>query len=180
MTLTLRPATLTDAPAIAALHAASWRFAYRGAYPDEYLDGPVFEDRARVWNERLTSPPANQHVTLAENGGKLIGFACSFGDDDEQWGTLVDNLHVRPDLHRQGTGRRLLAEVAAWCSETYPESGLYLWVLAQNDRAQRFYKALGATDHGTKSSTPPGGGTITAHRYAWTPEQLPSLSSLAG
>jgi GNAT superfamily N-acetyltransferase len=168
---TLRPATPTDAPAIANLHAQSWRFAYRGAYPD----GPVFEDRARVWNERLTSPATNQHVTLAEDNGALIGFACSYGDDDAQWGTLVDNLHVHPNRHRQGTGRLLLAEVAAWCSQTYPDRGLYLWVLAQNDRAQRFYKSLGAADQGTKTSTPPGGGTITAHRYTWSPAQLQSL-----
>ena len=176
--MNLRPATLADAAAIANLHAESWRFAYRGSYPDAYLDGPVFEDRAQVWNERLTSPAANQHVTLAEEAGALVGFACSYGDDDAQWGTLLDNLHVHPERHRQGTGRLLLAELASWCIQAYPGRGLYLWVLAQNDRAQRFYKALGATDQGTKTSTPPGGGTVTAHRYAWAAEQLQSLKSL--
>jgi ribosomal protein S18 acetylase RimI-like enzyme len=175
--VTLRPATLPDAPAIAILHAESWRFAYRGSYPDSYLDGPVFEDRARVWNERLAAPAPNQHVTLAEDNGTLIGFACSYGDDDPEWGTLLDNLHVQPDRHRQGTGRLLLAEVASWSSQTYPGRGLYLWVLAQNDRAQRFYKALGASDQGTKTSTPPGGGAITAHRYTWSSAQLQSLQS---
>ncbi len=176
MTVPLRLATRDDAPAIADLHADSWRFAYRGAYSDEYLDGPVFEDRAGVWEERMSSPPANQHVTLAEDGDALVGFVCAYGADDEHWGTLVDNLHVRPDRHGQGIGKRLLAEVAEWCLTEYPAGGLYLWVLEQNSRARRFYESLGAKDVETKSSVPPGGGTTFARRYVWSRAQLTELS----
>lgn len=46
-----REATGADAMAVATLHAESWRAFYRGAYRDEYLDGDVFEDRLRVWEE---------------------------------------------------------------------------------------------------------------------------------
>jgi GNAT superfamily N-acetyltransferase len=180
MSITLREATQADAPAIAALHAESWRFAYRGAYSDEYLDGPVFEDRARVWQDRMSSPRPNQHVILAEDGDALVGFVCAYGADDERWGTLVDNLHVRPDRHRQGTGKRLLAEVAAWCLAEHANSGLYLWVLEQNSRARRFYESLGAKDVESKSSVPPGGGATVAHRYVWPPAKLAALCALKG
>ena len=37
-----------DASAIAALHAESWRSAYRGLYPDEFLDGPILEERLLI------------------------------------------------------------------------------------------------------------------------------------
>jgi GNAT superfamily N-acetyltransferase len=177
VTVTFRLATRDDALAIAALHADSWRFAYRGSYSDEYLDGPVFEDRARVWQERLSSPPPNQHVVLAEDGDALVGFVCAYGADDEQWGTLVDNLHVRPDRHGQGIGKRLLAEVAGWCQTEHTGSGLYLWVLEQNSRARRFYESLGAKDVETKSSAPPGGGTTFPHRYVWLSAQLIQLAA---
>jgi ribosomal protein S18 acetylase RimI-like enzyme len=174
--ITLRLATLADAPAVAALHTESWRFAYRGAYSDEYLDGPVFEDRARVWRQRLSSPPENQHVILAEDGDALVGFICAYGADDERYGTLVDNLHVRPALHRRGIGRHLLAEVAAWNLVEHPGVGVYLWVLEQNARAQAFYQHLGANDVGSKTTVPPGGGSTVARRYAWSPQQLPVLA----
>ena len=177
MTVTLRLATRDDAPAIAALHAESSRFAYRGVYSDEYLDGPVYADRARVWQERMSSPPENQHVILAEDGDALVGFVCAYEADDVQWGTRVDNLHVRPDRHRHGIGRRLLAEVAAWCLTEDPAGGLYLWVVDQNARARAFYQSLGATDVGSQTSTPPGGGSTINHRYVWSPEQLPKLAS---
>jgi ribosomal protein S18 acetylase RimI-like enzyme len=172
-----RAATPADAPAVAALHAESWRFAYRGAYSDEYLDGPVFEDRARVWNERLSSPPPNQHVILAEDGDELVGFICAYGADDEQWGTLVDNLHVRPALHRNGTGRRLLAEVAEWNLIEHPGVGVYLWVLEQNARAQAFYQHLGSKDVGSKTIVPPGGGSTVARRYGWSPAHMAELAA---
>ncbi len=48
-----REATAEDALAVATLHAESWRTHYRGAYRDEYLDGPVLEERTGVWSERV-------------------------------------------------------------------------------------------------------------------------------
>jgi GNAT superfamily N-acetyltransferase len=134
--LRYRRATYDDATAIAALHAESWRVAYRGALRDEFLDGDIAQNRITVWDERLTAPAANQLVVIAEEGDRVIGFACAYGRDDARWGTLLDNLHVRRERHGQGTGRRLLSEVAAWRGARYPDSGLYLWVLEQNSQAR--------------------------------------------
>jgi len=162
-----REATSADATAIATLHAESWRLHYRGAYRDEYLDGDVVADRLRVWSERLAAPRADQFVVLAEADAVLIGFACVYGRHDATWGSLLDNLHVRPDRQRGGVGVALVAEVAAWCRAHCGDCGLYLWVLAENVRAQRFYERLGATDEGGEWSEPPGGGRIHGRRYAW-------------
>ncbi len=172
----LRQGTRADAAAIAALHAESWRFAYRGIYPDEYLDGPVIDDRVRVWAERFTAPPPGQFVVVAEDDGELVGFACAFGESDETWGTLVDNLHVRPDRLREGTGRRLLGEIARWCLKTYPGRPMHLWVLEQNDRAQRFYGALAADHEGSRVTATPGVGQTVAWRMVWPPAKLAELA----
>ena len=100
--LNFREAVREDAPAIAKLHADSWRVTYRGSYRDEFLDGPVFQDRLDVWNQRMSSPVTNQFVLLAEDNDGLVGFACAYGGDSEQWGSLLDNLHVRRQQHRHG------------------------------------------------------------------------------
>jgi GNAT superfamily N-acetyltransferase len=164
-----REARYEDARAIARLHAESWRVAYRGAYRDEFLDGGVEQDRIDVWEQRLSAPAPNQLVVLAEEeDARLVGFACAYGADDARWGTLLDNLHVRRDRHRSGTGTRLVSEVATWCRARYPDCGLYLWVLERNDQARRFYERLGATDRGGELSVPPGGGQVQSRRYAWT------------
>ncbi|MEN8162339.1 MAG: GNAT family N-acetyltransferase [Myxococcota bacterium] len=164
----LRAAGAADAPLVAALHAESWRAHYRGAYRDTYLDGDVVADRQRVWEERLGSPPPNQHVVLAEEGGEPLGFACVYGTADPRWGSLLDNLHVRPAHQGRRVGAHLVADVVAWCRQHHPACGLYLWVLAENEGAQRFYRRLGASDRGGELSEPPGGGTIHGRRYVWT------------
>lgn len=165
-----RHAAVADWRAIANLHAESWRATYRGAYSDEYLDGPVFAEREQVWRVRLSAPPRNQFVVVAEADNGIIGFACAYGDDDERWGTLLDNIHVSPGLHRRGVGTRLVTQIAVWCRSHHPDSGLYLWVLGQNTDAQRFYERLGATDRLVEHRPPPigGGGPRPVHLFAWS------------
>ena len=165
-----REATYEDAVTIATLHAESWRVTYRGSYREEFLDGPVFQDRMVVWDTRLSMPRPNQFVVLAEEEGRVMGFACAYGSDDERWGSLLDNIHVRRELHRQGTGTRLVSEVARWCRANYADCGLYLWVIAKNHQARRFYERLGATDRGRELRAPSAGGgePRDVRRYAWT------------
>jgi GNAT superfamily N-acetyltransferase len=172
----LRRATFDDAVAIARLHAESWRVAYRGALRDGFLDGDdVLQDRLDVWKTRLAASPANQFVVVAEEGDRMVGFACAFGRDDERWGTLLDNIHVRRERHGQGMGTRLLAEVAGWSLATYPDVGLYLRVLESNHQAQRFYRHLGATDRAGDAWVPPGGGAVARRWYAWSRAELAEL-----
>lgn len=165
--VTLRRAESKDADSIALLHADSWRVTYRGMFRDEFLDGDVFADRKDVWRQRFTEPRENQVVFLAEEGGELRGFVCAFGGEDPQFGTLIDNLHVRQDKKRQGIGKRLMQEVAHWSGQRYPGTGLYLGVLEPNTPARRFYESLGATHQATARWEPPGGGEVVDLRYVW-------------
>jgi GNAT superfamily N-acetyltransferase len=164
----LREATPADAEQIAVLHADSWRRTYRGMMRDEFLDGHVVQNRLSVWRERLDSPAANQLVVVAEAGGVIEGFVCVLGDDDARWGSLVDNLHVRHDVHKHGIGRQLMREAAAWAEANYAGRGLYLWVMHANENAQRFYARLGGTNEGAEEHENTGGGVAHVFRYAWT------------
>jgi ribosomal protein S18 acetylase RimI-like enzyme len=160
----IRLGRAADAPAIAALQAESWRHTYRGFLADTYLDREVFADRDVVWRRRFGEPQETPVLTLvAEDHGTLVGFAHSYVDDDAEWGTLVDNLHVRPDRKRAGIATRLMGETAARLQQRGCTSGLYLWVVERNVPAQRFYEALGgcAADRGL------AGGTVPTVRYVW-------------
>jgi len=175
--LKYREATPADSESIAALHARSWQVNYRGAFPDSYLDGDALDERRAVWADRFAAAPDNQFVVLCEDdGGELLGFACAFGEADERWGTLLDNLHVRPGMNGQGIGKRLVRRVAAWHLAKYPERPMYLWVLEQNQRGQRFYERLGGTREDTVAFDTPGGGQSTGIRYAWSGDALRALA----
>ena len=164
-----RSALAADAATVAELHADSWRRHYRGAYPDEYLDGPVFDDRLAVWSERLADPARAASTVLASVAGELVGFVHVVHDADELHGSLIDNLHVRSGRERTGVGRELMRRAATLVVRERPGRPMFLWVLEQNERAQAFYGALGGDALDRKTSTPPGDGgrLITAIRYVW-------------
>ena len=51
--LTIRPAEIDDAPAIARVHVETWRWSYRGIVPEAYLDSTTVQNRAFVWAHLL-------------------------------------------------------------------------------------------------------------------------------
>ena len=134
---------------------------------DEYLDGGLLSERMTAWIERLTHPKPAQRVVLAEVEHQLAGFACAFGREDPELGTLLDNLHVSAGFQRQGIGASLFAEIAIWCEATFPEAGLHLWVLEANSQARRFYDGLGGERVRTEIWQAPDGGALPSLCYAW-------------
>jgi GNAT superfamily N-acetyltransferase len=163
----LRTAQLKDAQAIAQLHTESWRSAYRGILLDSFLDGDIVQNRLEIWTKRFNEPSPNQHIILAEKDGELQGFVCIYGANDAQWGSLIDNLHVKPHLKGQGIGKILIYEAMKWAKENYPQSGIYLWVYEANISARQFYIHSGGKEVEIHLHENPGGGVANAIRCAW-------------
>jgi predicted N-acetyltransferase YhbS len=166
--ISFRPATPDDEAAIAQLHAQSWQKHYRGIFSDVYLDQEVVQERAAVWAERFAHPASNRHIILAERAGELLGFACIEVGEDPQFGTLLDNLHVRSSEQGAGLGAQLMRQAAQRAEEDTPGLGFYLWVLAENHAARGFYDKMGGINHETLDSHHhPGGGDAAVCRYVW-------------
>jgi ribosomal protein S18 acetylase RimI-like enzyme len=165
--MNFRPALPADAKAIAALHAQSWRVTYRGVLSDAYLDGDIAVERRLLWEERLSNPPANQYIVVVEDGGHIVGFACAYADHDEECGTLLENLHVDPNLKGKGVGTMLMADVAQWSVSVAPAAGMHLFVVEQNVPARGFYERLGGVVNGDEMWHAPDGSEVRALRYAW-------------
>ena len=152
------------------MHAESWRSAYRGFLPDAYLDGPVFEARRILWAARMRAPdPDRQLVLKAVEAGTLLGFACVLLDAEPSWGALLDNLHVKPALKRQGIGRRLFARARRWVEMTAPGTPLHLTVIEANVDARRFYDRVGGTVVERMRKEVIEGVELYVLRYRWGP-----------
>lgn len=174
--MSIRVAELADANAVARLHAYSWQTAYRGILRDDFLEGPLHENRRVLWHGRLSQPEkADQFVLVDEHEGQIRGFACAFLDADPEWGCLLDNLHVLPELKGHGLGRQLMREVAQRVLGSKSTRRLHLWAYEQNLAARRFYERLGGvlTTHHTEPAL--DGTQVNAVRYCWS-----ELASLAG
>lgn len=134
----IRPATLADADAIAALHAASWRSAYRAIFKPSTL-GPTLDGERRThWSGKLAAMAAHDTVLIADD----MGFIAVWAEGDLGFGAYIDNLHVHPERRSAGLGRRLLGEAMRRVAMR-GETAAYLWVFDDNPRAIEFYRRLG-------------------------------------
>jgi ribosomal protein S18 acetylase RimI-like enzyme len=164
----IRAATQSDCLAMAQLHAASWRFAYRGALSDEYLaSDDLVSDRWRHWESLLATPAKHQHVFICEHDNQLIGFACMYGNENDQWGSFLNNIHVAQAAQGRGAGASLLHAIAELCTRLYGQVGLYLYVIQSNTNAQGFYARYGAKNVGTDVWHAPDGTVAPLFRFAW-------------
>jgi ribosomal protein S18 acetylase RimI-like enzyme len=134
----IRPASVADADAIAALHAASWRSAYRGIFKDDTLGPSLDGERQQHWRAKLEAMAPDDAVLIAGD----MGFIAVWATGDPGFGAYIDNLHVHPDRRSGGLGRRLLGEAMRRVAEA-GETGAYLWVFDDNVRAIDFYRRLG-------------------------------------
>ena len=164
----IRPATEQDADLIAAIHASSWRDAYAHILAPEFLNGAIEADRLAVWSQRLRDRSATQLINVAcDSAGCVQGFICSYCDFDPIWGSLVDNLHVRPQARGRGIGERLFRDAAGQLSARAAGPGLHLWVFEANGAALRFYERLGGRVVGKDISGIPAAGGKTVLRVHW-------------
>jgi GNAT superfamily N-acetyltransferase len=164
----MRRAHAADAGAIAALHIASWRSAYRGIFTDAYLDDEIESERLALWRGRFApNARADLRVGLMERDGALDGFWCVFLDGDPAHGALLDNLHVRPALKGRGLGRVLIADAAAAVAVERPGSALYLWCYEANTPTRAFYDALGGEIVERVIKSDLGGVSAPTLRYLW-------------
>jgi ribosomal protein S18 acetylase RimI-like enzyme len=163
-----RDAAPDEWESVAALHIASWRSAYRGMLLDAYLDGAITEERRALWRGRLargTRP--DQIVVLGEDGSGVVALACILAGQDRRWGSLIDNLHVRPDRKRGGIGRLALAEAAGRLPPAYAGTPLHLTVLEANRPAQAAYESWGGAPVERLHADLPDGQRLPVRRYAW-------------
>ncbi|HET9780708.1 MAG TPA: GNAT family N-acetyltransferase [Candidatus Dormibacteraeota bacterium] len=138
----VRPAESGDAAAIARVHVETWRTAYRGLLPDDYLaslDRAGYEQR---WARTLRD--AAVRVFVAEDGGTVVGFASGGPEraGEERFSGELYAIYVLSDAQGHGHGRALACAVVQALREMHLGE-MIVWVLRDNHPARHFYERLG-------------------------------------
>ena len=141
----LRPATVDDAEAIAAVSVRAWAHAYADFLEPRVLAGRTPESQAALWRGWL----AGQETTtmVADTAGRIVGYATvgasRDGDATAPVGELA-GLYVDPPAQGAGLGTTLLADaVARLRADGF--SSATLWVFEQNGLGRAFYEQHGWT-----------------------------------
>jgi GNAT superfamily N-acetyltransferase len=187
----VRAATIADAGPIARVHITSWRAAYVGLIPQDFLDAMDVEDRRLRWEGIFAadrwptgalvmeadafgdeSEPALPVQGGSDASGEVVGFvhygpSRDPGDDPQVIGS-VNALYLVPQVWRAGGGRALL-DAAEQELRRAGFATATLWVLSGNERAARFYERQGWHHDGVTNDR--DWGTFVAHelryRISW-------------
>ena len=176
--ITIRMPALNEAASTARVHALSWKSAYRGIVPDDYLDSIDVD----VWAERhrrsMLEDPEGFVSFIAEVRGEIVGWALGGPNRDPALGFSGElfTIYLLPEYLRQGIGRKLISAVAGSLLASGFES-MVVWVLAENRPARRFYEALGGR-YVTEKEHSIGGVSLMEVAYGW--EDVRELSAAAG
>ncbi len=152
--LSLRPATVEDAEAIATIWCNGWRDGHLGHVPEALVAARTPES----FRSRATQRIANTVVAVA--GDEVLGFVMVVDDEVEQ-------VYVSADHRGTGVAELLLAEAERLVAIAGHRRA-WLAVVAGNARARRFYERCGWADEGPfdyAAAVSDGTIAVPCHRY---------------
>ena len=143
MSVTIRPATLEDAPGIAEVHSASWRATYRGIAPQRHLDRMDPEKTVERWRRHAQGGMPDPRLLVADAGGRIVGFQAygparepNFGYSGELYAA-----YFLPEAMGKGLGSAMVAHFAEGLAR-HGIDDMIVWVMEANARSCRFYEAV--------------------------------------
>jgi ribosomal protein S18 acetylase RimI-like enzyme len=164
--VTIRSATTADAAGIAEVHVRSWQQAYAGIVPAAHLDSLDPRSKTMAWADQLARGAADQVFTwVALVGPSIVGFATvgPARDEDARHGEKeIYSIYLDPQMWGHGVARELIRTVIAEVGDRVPMS---LWVIADNERAQHFYRRHGFNADGVERYDEIGGAELLEVRY---------------
>lgn len=127
-----------DREAVSRIYEESWKYAYKGIIPQDYLDS-IPKGR---WVTNLDDPARKTLVCIED--GRCIG-TSSFGKSRferfRNWGEII-SIYLLPDYMGKGYGKMLLQAVVSEL-EKLGYKDIFLWVLSENLWARHFYERFG-------------------------------------
>lgn len=151
-----------DASDLAALHAATWRYAYAGIIPGVGLERMIAR-RGPSWWRRLHGLGGRALVVAFDD--TLAGYAL-LGRRRDGPGGEIQELYVRPDAQGLGFGSALFAAARAEL-DARAIAPLSVWCLAANRIGCAFYRARGGREAG-RARDGVGGRELEKIRFTWT------------
>jgi ribosomal protein S18 acetylase RimI-like enzyme len=137
----IRLARPEDAHAIADVHDAAWRLAYRGMIPGRELERLVERRGAKWWRHAIDR---KTRIVVMAFGGVIAGYA-TYGRNRAAslpYQGEIFELYLRPEYQGIGLGKRLFNAVRRDLTG-HDVKGMVVWALADNQRACDFYQRLG-------------------------------------
>jgi len=159
----VRPARASDLPAMAAIKHDAGLAAWAHFLPPAVIESLRMPER---WTAAIDSADPRVRMSIAEEGGEVVGFGLARPSGDADAGDAtgeLDGLYVDPRNWGRGAGRALL-EAATSALREAGFADATLWTADENHRPRR-YEAAGWRPDGTDRQREFGGVTFVEVRY---------------
>ena len=146
-TIVIRGARTADAPGIARVGVETWRNAYAGLVPNDYLLRLSEARQAVQWDALVRRARGADSVLVAESqgpqGSQIVGYGSCGRSRGGPLAGEVFTLYIGNDWQGMGIGRRLLFGLFKSLSARRMDEAV-IWVLSGNP-SRFFYEAMGGT-----------------------------------
>lgn len=130
----VRKAVKEDSAIVGEVHSKAWKSAYRGIFPDEYIDADTAAKRTAEFLESIKDSKCTYF--LLEEADQAAGIVKTREDDDS---LEIESIYFLEEYRGKGIGGQFMDYI-----KTYKHfDSIFLWVLEDNAKARRFYENNG-------------------------------------
>lgn len=151
-----------DRMAISNIYEESWKCAYKGIIPQDYLDS-IPKGR---WSSSVDNPDWKTLICIVDS--RIVG-TCSFCksrfEQFRDWGEII-SIYLLPNYVGKGYGKALMKSALSELKMQGYEN-IFLWVLEQNVRGRCFYEQLGFSPTDDFINDNIGGKELREDRYVY-------------
>ncbi len=151
-----------DRMMISKVYEESWKSAYKGIIPQDYLDSIP----QGSWAPNIDNP--SWTTLVCTDNGKIVGtssFCESRLEQFQGWGEII-SIYLLPNYIGKGYGKMLM-EATLSELKTQGYENVFLWVLEDNMRAKGFYEHYGFLPTDNFLENPIGGKSLREVRYVY-------------
>jgi len=147
----IRNAILEDCPGIAKTQVDSYRTAYAGLFPTQYLEHFTYAEEEQDWIHMLTSNTEDIILVAIAQEKQVVGYILASAKPDifPGYDSEIVALHVRQSFQGKGIGKALLSYAIKDLKARDCKS-VMLWTL-KNNKVRQWYEKLNGKFLGEKN-----------------------------
>lgn len=113
------------------VHSEAWKQAYRGVFPDKYLNEDTPEKRTQEFWDSCKNKGVCYYMICEED--QAVGIIKLI---DEEEVCEISSFYILDEHRNRGFGK----QVVEYLRKEFNKKKLVLWVLEENVKARRFYE----------------------------------------
>ncbi len=144
MKIIIRNAENSDLTGIINVHVETWKTAYKGVVPDNYIQSFIIRTQHKTWQNQLKIMMKDNNFFVAERDkDRIVGFAIGGlerSNHPNYKGELM-GIYILKEYQRQGIGKALTRKIIEELIKM-EINNMLVWVL-ENNPYRAFYETLG-------------------------------------